>query len=564
MLENAVTQEFRRKELSRTLDIWRDAHARLVNQAATESGYASDRELQSGYQRLEPHFQAMNDAASALVKSHEGLIPRTALDSLLRHEPDFLNEMHSLVGLYERQSRGHVRQLQRMGLVIMIAILAALLLMQFGVMRPELNTVEREWEKNEAHYELLVESMTDGLVVIDRHGKVEFSNGRFGEMLGQSRDTLIGQPVLEFVAGIDHPPFQRLLATEENSPPVDLKLRRSDGVEIDTLISPRRMADGKGDFQNLLLVVTDTTARKSIEQRSQNLQTQLTHADRLKSMGTMVAALAHEINQPLGAISNYAEGCLTRLAGALTDPKELVAPLRSILQASVRGGEIVRRTRNFARRRPFQLASESINELIHEMEELCRPEARRRSVVIELHLGNDLPEVLVDGIQIQQVLINLIENAFHALDQVDPGQRKITLATCQRDEQTIEVSVKDSGPGVGLEKSQTLFEPFITTEVNGTGLGLTIARGIIDSHDGQIWNVPDVVSGAEFRFTLPIPTQAEKIQGFPRTPSADVPTCAGERSSHHDGTEDSFLLGICQNLNQGNLEDVHSSLRVKP
>ncbi len=503
---DSAARDAHRSELAATLQTWRAAHASLRDgNSATFPGGFANAVVQRAYHEIEPHFQVLANAAEVLLGESAEATRRNALDSLLKNEPEFLAKMHAIVGLYEDQARGHVRQLQLLGLTIMIVILGSLLAVQFGVMRPQLNIVDREWEQIEADYELLVESMTDGLVVFDKQGRVEFANRRFHDMLGQGANQLIGKPASTFISDIDRRQFEKLmLETVDVSGPVDLKLKSESGRDVDTMISPRRMTDINGHFQGLLLVVTDVTARKAIEHRSRELQSQLVHADRLKSMGTMAAALAHEINQPLGAISNYAEGCLTRLAGPGIDPEELVSPLQAILRASHRGAEIVRRTRTFARRRPFQLAPESINDLVHEVEELCRPEARRRCVSIESDLANDLPSIPVDGIQIQQVLTNLIENAFTALERVDAFRRRIKLTTRRLGEEALEVSVVDSGPGLPAENGRSLFEPFVTTEENGTGLGLAIARAIVESHGGRIWNEDDRDGGAVFRFTLPL------------------------------------------------------------
>jgi signal transduction histidine kinase len=147
---------------------------------------------------------------------------------------------------------------------------------------------------------------------------------------------------------------------------------------------------------------------------------------------------------------------------------------------------------------------ESINVLIHEVEELCRPEARRRNVSIELNLADNLPEIPVDGIQIQQVLMNLIQNSFIALEHVDHFQRRIKLTTRLSPEDEVETSIADSGPGLPKQALQTWFKPFVTTQVHGTGLGLAIARGIVESHGGRIWNESICDEGAVFRFTLPL------------------------------------------------------------
>lgn len=521
--EEPLIRESRRKELAATLQTWKTAHDSLRNEElSSHTDRAAETAIQRGFHEVEPHFRAMSDAAEILESGPSDVAARIALDSLLKNEPEFLTKMHSLVGLYEVEARRHVRQLQYLGVTIMIVILGILLAMQLGVLRPELSFVGREWERIEADYQLLVESMTDGLVVFDQQGRVEFANRHFGDMLGESADQLVGKPASIFIGDSDRTQFEKLLTeTGDFAGAVDFQLRSTSGRMVDTIISPRRMIDEQGHLQGLLLVVTDITARKANERRSRELQTQLAHADRLNSMGAMAAELAHEINQPLGAITNYAEGCLARLSGTLADPRELNAPLQGILRAAHRGGEIIRRTRDFARNRPHAVNAESVNDLMHEVEELCRPEARRRGVTIESHLAQDLPLVPVDGIQIQQVLTNLIQNALNALERVEQFRRRIKLTTRQSSPEEVELSVADSGPGLSLESAQNCFEPFVTTDENGTGLGLAIARGIVEAHGGRIWNEANRDGGALFRFTLPLIPAMDPLGEYPR-PAEDL------------------------------------------
>jgi len=509
-------------ELKNTLDTWTKAHASLrANHSNSDTSITA---LDEGYQSIERHFQSMAAAAQALVDGSSELPSRAELEVLLSHESDFLIRMNALVGLYESEARLHVWQLQMLGMTIMIIILATLLAFQFAVMRPELSIAGQKWEQIESRYQLLVESMTDGIVVFNRQGQIEFANRRFSSLLGIDPQRVVGQAASPYLNELDRKQFEHLLAArDEFSGPIDMKLHSTTGREVDVMISPRRLIDRHGNFEGLLLVVTDVTSRKTIEQRSQQLQIQLAHADRLKSMGAMAAALAHEINQPLGAISNYAEGILARLTGAKEDPQDMVAPLRQILRAAHRGGEIVRRTRNFARRRPYQADVASMNELVVEVAELCRPEARRRGVTIELSLDDELPTLTVDGIQIQQVLTNLIGNAFVALEQSENKPQWIRLSTCQSSGDSVEVTVADSGPGLPLDQAESLFEPFFTTEQNGTGLGLAIAHGIIEAHGGHIWTDLKVDSGAVFKFTLPM-TPPWKHQNESSTEDEEPPT----------------------------------------
>lgn len=490
-------------ELKSTIETWTKAHASLrANHSTVDQATAS---LDEGYQSIERHFQSMASAAQALADGSSESPDRGELDVLLRNEPEFLTQMNALVGIYESEARQHVWQLQMLGMTIMIIILATLLAFQFAVMRPELSIAGQKWEQIESRYQLLVESMTDGIVVFNRQGQIEFANRRFSNLLGVDPQRVVGQAASPYLSDLDRKQFEHLLAArDESAGPIDMKLHSATGREVDVMVSPRRLIDRHGHFEGLLLVVTDVTTRKAIEQRSQQLQIQLAHADRLKSMGAMAAALAHEINQPLGAISNYAEGILARLTGTTQDPQDLVVPLRGILRAAHRGGEIVRRTRNFARRRPYQADLASMNELVIEVAELCRPEARRRGVTIELSLADELPMLTVDGIQIQQVLTNLIGNAFVALEQSQNRPPWIRLSTCRSSDDSVEVTVADSGPGLPGDQAQSLFEPFVTTEQNGTGLGLAIAHGIIEAHGGHIWTDLSADSGAVFKFTLPL------------------------------------------------------------
>ena len=518
-------REMYRTELADSLELWSSAH-RILQAGDKSIGISRPRnhEIEKGYVELEPHFQAMAGAAKELLANDEFADNQTALKTLLIHEPLFLTHMHAIVGLYEVDANRHIRQLQGFGLIIMVVILVAQLSLQLGVVRPEVRIVGREWAQSEAHYQLLVESMTDGLIVFDQQSRIEFANQPFGKILGRSTDKLIGKPASILISDPDRRRFQLLLTeAAEFCGPLDLQLQAAEGRVVETMVSPRRMVDIDGNPTRLLLVVTDVTARKAVEQRSRELQTQLAHADRLKSLGAMAAALAHEINQPLGAIANYAEGCLNRLSSSLTDPQELVAPLKALLRSTHRGGEIIRRTLSFVRPGPHQFAAESVNDLVKEVAELCQPEARRRNIHVEWQLREDLPSVLVDGIQIQQVLTNLIQNAFEALERVDPFRRRIKLMTQQVLENELELSVADSGPGLPASGSESWFEPFVTIDKDGTGLGLSIARSIVESHGGRIWADVGRDGGAVFRFTLPI--------NPPTASSCDLPpkeaSCAG-------------------------------------
>lgn len=507
--EKPSDREKHRSALKQTLDEWRTAHQKLRKEIRVSR--RSQTGINERFDELEGHFQAMATAADQLLIEATGHTDRVALATLLEHEPEFLTRMHAIVGLYEQDTRMHVRELQWLGLIIMAVIVVLQITVQLTVVRPAVQLVGQEIELSEMQYERLVESMTDGLVVFDLSGKITFANRRFGAMLGHALDDLIGMPAAVFIADPDRRNFSKMLVESPlDTKPVDLKLQHLEGFLVETMASPQRLSDPLGQPQGLLLVVTDITARNAMEQRSRRLMEQLNHADRLRTMGTMATALAHEINQPLGAIANYAEGCLARLAGPPIDPADLKEPLQKILRSAHRGAEIIRRTRDFARLTPHRISEESIPHLVHEVEELSRPVARRRGILLETHIAPDLPIIPVDGIQIQQVLINLMQNAFAAVEHVEAYRRRVRIAAGQTIEGDLELSVADTGPGIPMNGAESWFEPFITSREDGTGMGLAIARGIVEAHGGRIWAESGSDGGAVFRFTLPLlPTMPE-------------------------------------------------------
>jgi len=244
--------------------------------------------------------------------------------------------------------------------------------------------------------------------------------------------------------------------------------------------------------------------RQEAESKNRALAAQLAHAARISTMGQFTAALAHEINQPLAAIANDAATCELDLAntGAMPNDK-LLGQIEHIRQAALRAGQIVHRIRNFVRPDLQSLAVEAdLNALVQEVVELCQFEAQRDEVQIALQLTAHRSVVLADPIQIQQVLVNLLQNAFHALRERPCEERRVHIQTSVTDGSAV-VAVRDWGPGLAVDPDQ-LFTPFTTTKPDGLGIGLSICRSIIESHGGQIWADSAIVCGAMISFSLPL------------------------------------------------------------
>ena len=254
----------------------------------------------------------------------------------------------------------------------------------------------------------------------------------------------------------------------------------------------------------LRAVSNDITARKEAEQETQNLRREIAHAGRVSLMGQLASALAHEINQPLGAILRNAEAAELFMQDPTPDLDEIRAILTDIRKDDQRAGNVIARMRRLLKGQDLDKRPVNVDELVGDVVSLVRSEAVARRVKLEFAVVKDLQPVLGDGVQLQQVLLNLIVNAMDAIEQANQEDRRlsVTAALCGSD--TVEIAVSDSGPGVPSDRLASVFDPFNTTKVNGLGMGLPISRAIIEAHHGKLWAENRKEGGASFRFTLPI------------------------------------------------------------
>jgi C4-dicarboxylate-specific signal transduction histidine kinase len=230
---------------------------------------------------------------------------------------------------------------------------------------------------------------------------------------------------------------------------------------------------------------------------------------RLATMGEMAAGISHELNQPLAAIANYAQACVRFLRMPAPDLPEIAGALEQIAGQALRAGEIIRRIRSLVRNEDVRRETQDINELIREVHGLLASDARVHDGKLALDLTSPLPNVTVDGVQIQQVLMNLVHNAFEAqAPEHDGAAFEVRIATRATVTGDVEVSVSDLGPGLAGEAEQKIFEPFFTTKASGTGLGLAISRSIIKAHDARLGYRANHPRGACFYFVLPAHQEA--------------------------------------------------------
>lgn len=285
-----------------------------------------------------------------------------------------------------------------------------------------------------------------------------------------------------------------------------------------------------GGEQRLVVSHENITEAKNAERRLREHLERLSHVQRLETMGEMSAALAHELNQPLAAISNYTSGSVRRMRATNAVTPEVLDAMQNALDEANRAAEIIRRMRRFSRNAEVQREAGSVNEIVKEAVQLVGEDARRRSIRIETQLRPDIPIVLVDAIHVQQVLINLVRNAADAMESVPESERVVLISTESPDPHRVEIRVTDQGSGIAEEALDHLFDPFVTTKTHGMGLGLAICRSIIEAHHGRIWAETNLdesgrTTGATFGIVLPAAT----MHADPEAASSSSERLAGIR-----------------------------------
>jgi C4-dicarboxylate-specific signal transduction histidine kinase len=273
-------------------------------------------------------------------------------------------------------------------------------------------------------------------------------------------------------------------------------------IELDTgerfysiMMSPVRELD----YVNLY--ARDITEMRAAEAEARRHQTELVHVCRLSSMGEMATGMAHELNQPLAAIINYANGARRRfLHGASAE--ELSEPLEQITAQAGRAARIIKRLREMVERHMPDRSSVNLNEMVHEVLSFMDFEIRKSRVEIQLRLDKQLPEIRVDLVQMEQVVLNLVRNAVDALGEAGIEPAIIRISTAEK-ERMLTLTVEDNGPGVPEETAIRLFEPFFSTKQTGMGMGLSISETIVADHEGRITYEPSTLGGAAFTIWLP-------------------------------------------------------------
>jgi PAS domain S-box-containing protein len=260
------------------------------------------------------------------------------------------------------------------------------------------------------------------------------------------------------------------------------------------------------EFVGSAVDITDLKLAEQERERLRQVQAELTHINRVTTLGELTASLTHEVKQPIAAAITDANTCLRWLAGDQPDLAEARAAASRIVQDGKRAGEIVNRVRLLFKKDAVQWQLVDLNEIIREMILVLRREATESAVSVRAELGADLPQVMGDRVQLQQVLMNLMMNSIDAMKDVG-GTRELTLQSERGEDGQVLISVSDTGVGLPPQQSDKIFNAFFTTKVHGTGMGLRITRSIVESHGGRLWAADTPPRGARFCFTLPVKTE---------------------------------------------------------
>jgi PAS domain S-box-containing protein len=367
----------------------------------------------------------------------------------------------------------------------------------------DLSSAEQAVRQNYAELSTIYRAAPVGLAFVDTQLRYIGINDSLAEITGVPAEAHLGRTLREVapqLADAIEPIYRRVLETGQ--PVIDMEVRAMTasrpGIERTWLVSRYPVRDTQGMVLGVSTVMQETTERKQIEVAMQ----ELAHASRLTLLGEMTASIAHEINQPLGAILSNADAAEMLLESSPASLAEVRHILKDIRKDDLRASEVIRHLRTLVRKHEMEMRPVDLNVVISEVHGLIRAECVRRGVAVQTELATALPLIRGDKVHLQQILLNLLLNGMDAMAHMICA-RILTLSTALNETGYVVIAVSDTGSGIPPDQLPRLFDPFFSTKKEGMGLGLPIARSLVERHGGRIWAENNSRGGATFRFSLP-------------------------------------------------------------
>jgi hypothetical protein len=361
-----------------------------------------------------------------------------------------------------------------------------------------------EIKESERRLRLLSEAIPQQMWSANSQGCIEYCNRHLIDYIGATAEDLRGEAFFNIVHPVDQPIFSRAwrdaLAAGKTFE-MEARVRGADEEYRWFLIRSFPEHSAEGNVTHWYGIHIDMEQQHRAQQGLIAAQDELSRQSRTLSMGEMAASIAHELNQPLTAVVSHAYACREWLRTRPANLEKATVTADKIIQESTRASAVVARVRALFRKDAHFRESFDLNSLILELELLLREEAIRRNISIKLMLGEKLPQVDLDPVQIQQVLLNLATNGMDAMMDV-AGPRELAIHSAMHGDKEIQVTVEDRGAGLVPEAEARIFEPFFSTKPKGTGMGLAICRSIVEAHDGRIWASKSPTGGTIFHFTV--------------------------------------------------------------
>jgi PAS domain S-box-containing protein len=358
----------------------------------------------------------------------------------------------------------------------------------------------------------VLDAAPNAMIMVDSAGAISFANVPAGTVFGYSLGELIGRRIETLIPERfrdRHAGYRQGFISQPSSRAMgvgrDLFGRRKDGSEfpVEVGLSPIHTAEGLF----VLASVIDITARKEAELEHQRQNLELARVGRVVVMGELAASLAHEVNNPIGAIVANASAGQRLIAAGKIETEELTELLGDIVADGRRAGEVIQGIRNMVRKGEARRELIQIGDIIHQLLRIVHADAIEREVKVTAEVDSDSSQVWGDPVQLLQVLLNLTINAFEAMTAVPSSARRLVIHTGRDGNGDILISMRDSGPGFPSGIAEELFEPFFSTKPEGTGMGLAIARSIIEAHGGTL--TEENIDGGGACFTVSLPQATE-------------------------------------------------------